>query len=100
MATYVELDTLSTDATLLAKMRSAIAVAADVIRQEANTAPNNLNRKQWAIAALKDPTNAAKNIIWLVLAQNKAVTVAQINAASDATIQTAVDNVINILAGA
>lgn len=100
MATYTELNTLSTDASLLVRVKAAVAIAADTIRQEASNVPNNLQRKQWAIAAVKDPATAATNIVWMVLAQNKAATSAQISAATDAAVQTAVDAAVNIMAGA
>lgn len=100
MATYTELNTLSTDAALLARIKAAVAIAADTIRQEASSAPNNLHRKAWAREALKDPETAANNIVWLVLAQNRSFTAAQITAGSDANLQTAVDAAVNIMAGA
>lgn len=100
MATYTELNTLSTDAALLARIKAAVAIAADTIRQEANSAPNNLQRKAWAREALKDPETAAVNVVWLVLAQNRSFTASQITSGSDANLQTAVDAAVNIMAGA
>lgn len=100
MATYTELNTLSTDAALLARVKAAVAISADTIRQESSAAPNNLQRKAWAREALKAPDVAANNIIWLVLAQNRSFTASQISGGSDASLQTAVDAAVNIMAGA
>jgi hypothetical protein len=100
MATYTELNTLSTDAALLARVKAAVAIAADTIRQESSGAANNLQRKGWAREALKAPEVAANNIIWLVLAQNRGFTVAQITNGTDANLQTAVEAAVNIMAGA
>lgn len=100
MATYTELNTLPTDAALLARVKAAVAIAADGIRQESTGVANNFQRKAWARDALKAPDVAANNIIWLVLAQNRAFTAAQITGGSDAALQAAVEAAVNIMAGA
>lgn len=96
MATYAELYTLSSDPTLIAKVTTAIAVAAETIRTEEVTVPNHTARVQWALRALFNPDGEARKIMWVLMAQNKTQSVATISAASDTAIQTAVDSAIDL----
>lgn len=96
MATYEELYTLSSDSTLIAKVTTAIAVAAETIRTEEDTVTNHAARVQWAIRALYNPDGEARKIMWALMAQNKTASTATILAASDAAIQTAVDNAVSL----
>ena len=98
MATYQELYDLANDSGLRNRTATAVVVAADTIRAEAGATPNNANRLIWAKAALANPSAEAARILPSVLAQNKALTVVQIQPASDAALQTAVNAVINLLA--
>lgn len=98
MATYAELLTASGDTTLNQKMRVAVVVAAETIRAELDTVPNHANRLLWAKAVYADPVREAQRMIWSVLAQNKAATLAAITGASDATVQANVDNSVNLFA--
>lgn len=99
MATYDELLTIATTGdVLIRKMRVAAVIAAEKIRTEADTTPNHANRLKWAKATFQNGESAARDLLWIVLAQNKAVTSAAILAATDATVQTAVDGAIDVLA--
>lgn len=101
MATYAELLTIATTASgaaLKDKIKVAAIIACDTIRSEADTVPNHANRLIWAKATLQDPGRAAEQLTWAVLAQNAGATVAQITGASDATVQTAVNSAVNLLA--
>lgn len=101
MATYQELfDIASTQdgAALKTKIRVAALVACDVIRQEDAATPNHANRLTWAGRTLVNPGQAAEQLMWAVLAQNRALTVAQITGASDANVQTAVNAAIDLVA--
>lgn len=100
MATYAELLTLAnTDDELKRQIKVACIVACDVIRAEAEATPNHANRLAWARATLANPDAAASQMVLAVLAQNRAATVAQITGADDETVQAAVDNAVNLLAG-
>ena len=94
MATYNELFTLANDPTLIKKVTIAIAILAESIRLEE---PPITARRMWAVRALNNPDGEARKIMWLLMAQNKDATVAQIEGAPDATIQTAVANAIDLL---
>lgn len=98
MATYQELYDLRTNATLKNKITSACAVAAEAIRTESGGTANHANRLIWAKQAITDPEGMANKIIWSLLAQNVAATSAQIQAATDASILTAVQAVIDLFA--
>lgn len=100
MATYAELLEIrdgEAGAALRQRVRIAVIVAADLIRQET---PAVAPRRAWARATLADPQTAADQMLWAILAQNRAATVAQITGASDATVQTAVNAAVDLLAGA
>lgn len=102
MATYAELLAIASGSTgdaFRARVRVAVVVAADVVRAEAGATPNHASRLQWARAALTNPDPVAAQMTWAVLAQNRTATAAQITAADDATVQTAVNNAIDLLAG-
>lgn len=88
MATYTELFDLRSDSNL----RNRVAVAA-CIKAQALLALASPTVKQvaWAVAAIGDPIGVADDLLNYVLAANKAATVAQIQAVTDANLQTAVD---------
>ena len=88
MATYIELSQLMEQTDLLRKVGVAARVAAEAIRVNgAATAA----QKAWAREALENNANVSRKLLGSVLIQNKNATVAQIESASDSTIQTAVD---------
>jgi len=98
MATYAELLTASVDAPLNDKIRVACVVAAETVRTEPAATANHVERVKWAQKVFHDPNSEASRMIWAVLAQNRAATLAQITGASDATVQTAVDAAVNVFA--
>ncbi len=98
MATYAELLTASTDATLNDKIRVACVVAAETVRTEAASVANHTERLKWAQKVFLDPSVEALRMTWAVLAQNRAATLAAITGASDAAVQTAVDAAVNVFA--
>jgi len=98
MATYFELVEASNNSPLITRIQVACAVAAEKIRTEAEATPNHANRVKWAKEAFEDPGQAAKGILWSVLAQNRAATLAVILGASDALVQTAVDAAVDAVA--
>jgi hypothetical protein len=98
MATYLEIWGLFNDSTLNSKVGSACIIAADSIRTEAGTVANHVNRLKWAKRVWADPVSIAAEMLKAVLAANNSLTLAQITGASDAAIQTAVNNAIDIFA--
>lgn len=98
MATYEELKTLESNSALQNKVEIAIWVAANAIAAEDDQTANHANRLKWAKSALRDPGGSKDDFLRYLLAANKAVAVATITAASDATVQTHVDAAVNIFA--
>lgn len=97
MALYTEILTAARDDTLNQKVRVAVVIAAEVIRTEAAGTANHANRVAWAKTVYQSPEAVAERMIWAVLAQNAAVSLPTILAASDATIQTAVNAAVDAL---
>jgi hypothetical protein len=98
MATYSELDELGRSPPLRDKVRAAIAVAANTIRQEDPGTVSHAERLVWAKAAVANLDGELNRFMPLVLAANKDLSKAQIEAAADSGIQTQVDGVINFFA--
>lgn len=98
MATYSELYGLHNDSALRNRIAVAVVVAAEAIRNESDQTTNHANRLVWAKEALADPKGKAEQMLWGALAQNSGLTVVQITGASDAALQTAVNNVVDLFA--
>ena len=98
MATYDELLQAAKNGALTDKIMVACFVAADAIRQESAGTANHDNRLAWAKAVFENPERERDRMKWAVLAENKGLTLAQIVGASDAAVQTAVDQAVNIFA--
>jgi hypothetical protein len=97
MASYTELNAIISSATTL-KHRILIAIA--IKAQGYVSAPSpTAEQIAWAKNALMNPYQYVDAVLISALAANKDATVAQINAVSDAGLQTVVDNVVqNLLA--
>lgn len=98
MATYQELATLFSESTLKSEITVAIAVSANEILDESPSTPNHAQRYAWAAKATSNPNSEAQRFLIGVLAANKDATVAQIENASDAVIQTNVDGLVDLFA--
>ena len=99
MATYAELLMINnTSDALKQKVLVACIVACDVIRAESDQTANHAARLSWARETLQNPSAMASRMLWAVLVQNRAATAGQITGADDATVQTAVNNAVNLLA--
>jgi len=98
MATYTELRTLINDGTLKDKVSIALLIASEAIRVEDAGTANHANRLKWAKKVLQDPDGNADDVLRSLLAQKASASVATITGASDATIQTAVNNSVNTFA--
>lgn len=97
MATYSELAVLVHDDGLIARISIAIAIAAEAIRAEDPATPDHDLRKGWARRTLANVDGMARQLIWVLVAQNKDATVAQITGALDPAVQNAVDAAIELV---
>jgi len=93
MATYQELKTLVTDSALQDKVEAAVTITAHDLAVGTPTADD----QAWVAKALNDTRGEAKKALKFVLAASKDNTVAQIQGATDAAIQTNVDVVRPVL---
>lgn len=98
MAALSELSTLLNDGPLTDKCKAACLVAANAIIGEAGATPNHVNRLKWAKKVFQDPVSQGTLMLRAVLGANSTATVAQINGAADATIQSAVNAAVDTVA--
>jgi len=98
MATYLELRQLFTHGDLRNKVEAAIIIAAEGVYAEDPGTVNHANRIAWAKAVLLNPGTARDRFLMVVLAANKDASVAVITGASDAAIQTKVDDAVDLFA--
>lgn len=98
MATYQELFDLANNEPLLDRVEIAIVIAAQAVVTEAGTTNNHANRLVWAASALTDPKAQRTRFLRAALAQNAALTSAQISAATDAALLSAIQSVIDLFA--
>lgn len=98
MATYAELLQAANDDGLRQKVMVAVLVAAEVVRTENAQTVNHANRLAWAKSTFQNPEPARDSMVRAILVQNRAVPVATILAADDATVQTAVNNAVDVFA--
>ena len=80
------------------RVQVACWIAAEVIRTEDAATANHASRLLWAADVLTFGAGKAEQMLCAVLAANNALTVAQIQGASDAAIQTAVNNAVDLVA--
>jgi len=90
MATYLEVRDLFKDSDLQAKAEVAVIKAA-------NGLADNANNNAWVADAYSNPKGESLKALMGVLASNSALTVEQIQSASDAALQTAVDSAVDTL---
>lgn len=98
MATYTELFGLRNNSELKNKVTAAVVIAAETVMNEDGGTPNHANRLIWAKGVFTSPSSEADRMFWAVLAANNAATVAAITGASDAAIQTNVDDHVDLFA--
>ncbi len=98
MATYDDLFGLRFDTALKNKVTVACVIAAEAIREEDAGTDNHANRLVWAKATFERPGSIAQNMLWALLAANKDADLAVITGASDAAIQTKVDDAVDLFA--
>jgi hypothetical protein len=98
MATYDELLNATADVNLQNKIRFAVVVAAELIRLENPAVTNHAQRLEWARGVFTNPSSSAGHMIWAFLAQNRGFTAAQLAAATDTQVQTAVNAAVDAFA--
>lgn len=98
MATYAEMFDIASKNLIRDKVTVAVAMQAEVIRNELGTVTNHANRLIWAKTALIAPHEMASKIMWAIVVQNAAFTSAQITGASDAAVLAAVAATVDLFA--
>lgn len=99
MASYVELHKLALeDSVLRNRITTACIIAAEEIRSEDPGIANHANRMIWSKNVFAHPVVESDRMLWAALAANRTLTVAQIQGATDAGLQTAVNNAVNLFA--
>ena len=91
MATYAELYDLRVDDDL----RHKVAVAAVVAAQTKLAGTPTAAEAEWARGVVASPDGTATQLVNLVLAANKGLTVAAIQSAADSAVQTNVDALVD-----
>lgn len=86
------------DSALRNRVSVACLVAAEAVRVEAVNVPNHANRLSWAKATFVDARGTGERMLPAILAQNAALTRAQILAATDSALQTAVIAAVDVFA--
>ena len=98
MATYSELEDLFGDPTLTAKCRVALIIAAQTVFDEDPATANHANRVIWARAVLSDTEPRVNAAVRAILAANASASVAQIQGATDTSVQANIDAIIDLFA--
>ncbi len=109
MATLIELRNLMNDSGLRNKVTTAVIISADTVMRGNDSAAPFLQkpgppsdhdiRVTWAKAAFENPSGEGLKFLMSVLASNNTAAVAAITGASDAAIQTNVDEAVDLMAG-
>lgn len=94
MATYAELRSLFSDSDLRNKMSVAVVIAANTIAQGSTFTDAEY---AWAQRAFQSPDREADKVLLIALAENSMATVAQIQGASDATLQASANSAVAVL---
>jgi uncharacterized membrane protein len=98
MATYIELRQLFGNGDLLNRIEVACIVAAETIQTEDAATVNHANRVLWAASVFSQSRPWAEKMLMALLAANRAATVQDITGATDETLQTLVNNTVNLFA--
>ena len=98
MATYLELRQLFGNGDLLNQIEVACIVAAYMISNEDPGTSNHTNRLVWAASVFQSTRPVAEKMLMAILAANKDSSVAAIEGASPALLQTTVDATIDLFA--
>ena len=96
MAKYAEIRALFSNGGLIEQTQVACIIAANDMIAGTPTVPE----KSWAAGVFSNPRSEAQKALMAVLAENKDLSVAQIEGATDAAVQTQVNVVVPILVDA
>lgn len=99
MATYTELSRIQDDAqwnVFLNRVQVACAIKAAAIIDSVAPTQTQLD---WAVATIKYPVQAGRDIVYYVIAKNANATLTQIYTASDSAVQTNVNSAVDALLG-
>lgn len=96
MATLLELHDLFDNSDLIKKVASALLIAVKTVLDGTPTASD----RSYAAKVFSNPHSEAHRVLKFVLAENNAAAVAAITGASDAAIQTNVNDAVPVLAAA
>ncbi len=95
MATYKELSALKNDNTeLLDRAMIAVIIKAQTLIDKVTPTAAEI---AWANTAIHDPFRKARDLLNYVLAKNNASNIAAITGAPDATLQSNIDDAVDIL---
>jgi hypothetical protein len=97
MATLAEQRQAAETPSLNVQVRQACIVSAQKIIDEASTVANHANRILWAKRVIGAPDSVVPEMMAYVIAKNNTLTLVQIQTASDASVQTAVDGAVDAL---
>lgn len=97
MALYTELRGLFANDELLNRTEVAVVIAAQNLAEGATPTDDE---KIWVAQVLGNPKAEARKVLMFVLAANNGATVAQIQGANDAALQTNVNTIVPILVDA
>jgi hypothetical protein len=107
MATYLEVRSLFGESELIKKVMVAAIISAEKISSGNDdvppfdqTAGMHDNRVRWAANAITDTAQESDRLLKVVLAANADLTLAQIEGATDAAIQSNVDAAVDLIATA
>jgi hypothetical protein len=92
MATYIELFDLRNDSALQNKVTVAVTIKAQTMFDLATPTAKQLD---WCLKAIANPSAYGQDYLKYLLAKNAALSVAQIQAATDAAIQAAVNALVD-----
>ena len=98
MATYAELYDLRNDSALRNRVTTACIIAAETVMNEDGATPNHASRLLWAKGVFANPSGEASRMFMAILAANSGADVSAIQGATDAAIQTNVDDHIVLFA--
>lgn len=98
MASYADLLTASENGALRDRVKVACIVAASVVRAEDPATANHALRLVWARAAFAQPDEEAQRMLWALLAEFRAVPLGAITGATDAQLQSAVNDAVSLFA--
>ena len=98
MANYDELRQLFGNGELLNRIEVACIITAEAIRGEDVAAPEHANRLLWAKQAFINPNAIRERMLMALLAANKDAAVSVIMSVPDETIQSLVDDTVNLFA--